>query len=569
METQPVSQETKADRTAELQAEIERLRASVAAWQQRAEALEASSGKLIAADEPDRLPAALLRLAAEVMQAESATLALLDDSEPVLTFPIAIGPCADQLRRLRLPVGECLVGWVVKHGEPAIVPDLSLDHRPRPDLVKGLKCRIRDVLCVPIRSRDGVVGAIELLNKRGPQPFDFEDLQLLQPIAAFTAVALDNVRLYEEFQRRITELNTLTGVGMALTARLNLEELLNTIVYLATSVLRAEASSLLLTTAAGDALEFVVALGAKSKEVKQLRVPLGEGVAGWVAEHGEPLLVPDVTKEPRFTGRIADEVRFPVTSILCVPLKVQDEVVGVIELLNPVDGGPFAEHDSDLLTTLANQAAIAIKNARLLESERHLFYSTIDALAALIDANDPYTHGHSRAVASFGDMIAEELDLDAGARETLRLAALLHDIGKLALDRALIQKTCDLTAQELQQIRTHPAVGATVMQHIEHPLMRQVVAGIRHHHEWYDGSGFPDHLRGDDIPLLARIIGVADAFHAMVSDRPYRPARAPEEAFRELYAWAGVQFDKRIVDALYRAWQRRESHPPPEPPAAE
>ncbi len=556
MDPEAVAKAAAAGRTiAELEAEVDRLRAARAAWRRRAAALAASSTTLVAADEPDRLPAALLRLAADVAEAEAGVLVLVEEDEQELSSRIAVGPCADQLRRTRLDIGECIAGWVIEHGEPAVVPDVNKDRRWQADRYERLGCAVTDMLCIPVRSRDGVLGAVQLINKRGPESFDVADLQVLQPIAAFTAVALDNARLYEEFQRRITELRTLTGVGMAVTARLRLEELLNTIVYLATSVLRAEASSLLLLNEAGDALEFVVALGAKSKEVKELTVPLGEGVAGWVAEHGEALLVPDAAKEPRFTGRIAREVGFPVASILCVPLRAQDEVVGVIELLNPVDGRPFDEHDSDLLTTLANQAAIAIKNARLLESQRELFYSTVDALAALIDANDPYTHGHSRAVARYCDMIAEELGLEAAQRETLQLAALLHDIGKLAVDRALIQKSADLTDQELQQIRAHPAVGATVMEHIEHQLMQEVVASIRHHHEWYDGSGFPDHLWGEDIPLLARIIGVADAFHAMISDRPYRPARAPEEAFRELYTWSGVQFDKRAVDALYRAWQ--------------
>jgi len=547
-----------AEELAAAQAQIAALREDSHVWRRRALAFEASARALMVAETPTRLPAIMLRLASELMNAEASSLVLVEEGERDLSFHLATGPRANQVQQLRLKLGEGIVGWVAEHGEPALVPDVGSDPRFRGDIAEGLGFPARDILCVPLRVKDRVIGAVEVINKRGGQPFDEEDMRLLEPISTLAAAAVANAGLYEDFQRQLTELNTLTGVGMALSARLNLPELLDTIVYLATSVLRAEASSLLLLNDKGDALEFVVALGAKGQEVKGFQVPLGQGIAGWVGQQGEPLLIPDVRQDSRFTGEIAQAVGFEVSSILCVPIKVQQEVVGVIELLNPVGDRPFTEHDTDLLGIVASQAGIAIKNAQLMQAQRELFYSTVDALAALIDADDPYTHGHSRAVAQLTDVIAAELDLASEVRETLQLAALLHDIGKIGVDKVLIHKTTDLTDRELEEIRAHPLIGANVLENVDYEIMREAVAGVRHHHEWYDGSGFPNHLAGDDIPLIARIICVADAYHAMVSERPYRPARTLEQALQELTAWAGTQFWPEAVEALCRGLRQRQ-----------
>ncbi|MFQ6131099.1 MAG: GAF domain-containing protein [Armatimonadota bacterium] len=558
MSTQATDQSTAAgEALAAAEQQIAALRAQSQVWRRRALAFEASARALMAVDTPTRLPAILLRLATELMDAEASSLALVEDGEGDLSFHLATGPRADKVRQLRLEAGQGIVGWVVARGESALVPDVSSDPRFRQDIAEGLGYAARDILCVPLHAREGVIGAIEVINKRGEQPFSEEDLRLLQPIATLAAAAVKNARLHEAFQKKMTELSTLTGVGIALSARLNLPDLLDTIVYLATSLLRAEASSLLLLNAQQDALEFVVALGAKGEEVKEHRVPLGQGIAGWVAQHGEPAVVPDVTEDPRFTGEIAEAVGFEVSSILCVPIKVQEDVIGVIELLNPVGDRPFDEDDVNILSILASQAGIAIRNAHVMQSERDLFYSTVSALAALIDADDPYTHGHSKAVASLCGLIAEEIGLSPEVRETLQLAALLHDIGKIGVDKVLINKAGDLTDQELEEIRAHPLIGANVLANVEYRIMQEALDGVRHHHEWYDGSGFPDHLAGEAIPLIARIICVADAYHAMVSARSYRPAREQDEALRELREWSGTQFWPEAVEALCSALERR------------
>ena len=538
---------------ARLRSELRALREERDLWRRRAQALEAAGSTLISGEALEDLPQAMLELVARAMKAEASSLLLIDPQGSGLLFVVATGEKGDALKPMRLAMGDGIAGWVAAHGEPAVVPDAKKDRRFRRDIAEAIGFPTRDILCVPVRVKDKLIGVVEVLNKQDSSAFDERDLELLQPLAGLAGLAIENAQLYRESQRRIAELGTLTGVGMAISAKLDLDELLDTIMYLATSVMRVEASSLLLLTDDHKQLEFAVALGDKGADLKATRVAVGQGIAGWVAKHGTPLIVNDVTKDPRWDDRIAKELGFETLSILCVPMKAQDELVGVIEVLNPIDKKPFDDRDVDLLATLANQAAIAIQNSRLVSQQRELFYSTVDALAALIEADDPYTHGHSHQVAEYCDMIAEQIAMSPERREALRLAALLHDIGKIAVDKVLLHKEGDLTDHELTEIRAHPLIGANVLRHIGHAQMREVVMGIEHHHERFDGSGFPGHRRGADIPEIARIICVADAFHAMTSDRPYRAAQSEDYAFRELIRSANTQFDRRIVEALAAA----------------
>lgn len=174
--------------------------------------------------------------------------------------------------------------------------------------------------------------------------------------------------------------------------------------------------------------------------------------------------------------------------------------------------------------------------------------AAIDALVATLRAKNGYTGGHSSAVAHLSAAIARRLGLDERQRRDVRHGAMLHDIGKLEVDNAILDKRGRLSDEELAAVRQHPVVGERILASL--PLLREVRRIVRHHHEAWDGSGYPDGLRGDEIPVGARIVFVADAYHAMTSDRPYRSRLSEEDARDELRACAGTQFDPRMVDAL-------------------
>jgi len=207
--------------------------------------------------------------------------------------------------------------------------------------------------------------------------------------------------------------------------------------------------------------------------------------------------------------------------------------------------------DLQLLTLLANQAAIALQNSRLYSQANQLFVESIGALSDAIEIRDAYTAGHSQQIALYCLAMAQELGLSEEEQEVLHFAALLHDIGKIGVSDAILRKPGKLTAQELAEMRRHCAIGARVARRIE--KLRPVVPIIYHHHERYDGTGYPEGLGGEGIPLLARVLAVADSLGAMTSDRPYRPALSMDRALDEIRRNSGSQFDPNVVQALMRA----------------
>ncbi|NOZ79568.1 MAG: HD domain-containing protein [Acidobacteria bacterium] len=196
-----------------------------------------------------------------------------------------------------------------------------------------------------------------------------------------------------------------------------------------------------------------------------------------------------------------------------------------------------------------------------LRQNQELFLETIRTLAAAIDAKDPYTRGHAERVSSFSMAIARHLGLSQEQVFRIRIAAILHDVGKLGIRDDILKKPGRLTAEEFAVMRQHPVIGAQIMAPIR--MLRDIIPGIRNHHEMWDGSGYPDHLTGETIPLVARIIGVADTFDAMTTDRPYQRALRLEVVLDRMRAMAGIRFDPKVIEALAAAVAAGDITPPP------
>ena len=202
----------------------------------------------------------------------------------------------------------------------------------------------------------------------------------------------------------------------------------------------------------------------------------------------------------------------------------------------------------------------AFENLKRAARENHeLFINSIRALAAAIDAKDPYTRGHSERVARYASQVAREMDLPALEIRRVRLSALLHDVGKIGIDDRIIRKPSALTEEEFEIMKTHPAKGAAIMSAI--PELKDVIPGMKHHHERWEGGGYPDGLKGENIPLQARIVSVADTFDAMTTTRPYQRAMDIRFVFQRLRDLAGNRFDPAVVDALIRSYEKGELVP--------
>ncbi|MFA5809068.1 MAG: HD domain-containing phosphohydrolase, partial [Thermoleophilia bacterium] len=243
-------------------------------------------------------------------------------------------------------------------------------------------------------------------------------------------------------------------------------------------------------------------------------------------------------------------------SILLYPLVVGDLAVGVVCVgeHRSWERSPLSSEKAVLCQTIVNQGAVAVGNAISHEVLEEAFIGTIRSLAEAIDAKDTSTRGHSDWVAKYAMMIGRQMGLENGRLDALKYAGYLHDVGKIGIPDSILAKTSQLTQEEWQLMKKHPIMSAKILEPV--PLAPAIKAAIRHHHERYDGKGYPYGLSGESIPVEARIMAVADSYEAMISDRPYRKALSDEQAVAELKRCVGSQFDPRMVEAFLRALGR-------------
>ena len=328
----------------------------------------------------------------------------------------------------------------------------------------------------------------------------------------------------------------------------DLTKLLNDIVFMVEKTMKASASSVLLFDEEKDELYFDIARGTAQNSLKHVRIDAKSGIAGWVAHHGKPLIANDEANDSRFNQHRDTKTGFVTRSILCIPLVVHRKIIGVIEVLNKKDGSGFTKQDLGTLLPVASFAAMVIENAKLQESVLNGYRSTIKALAAAVDAKDPYTCGHSQRVMGYALSAGIQLSLSQEELAILEYGAVLHDIGKIGIDDRIIRKPGPLDPSELETMREHPMIGAKMIEGI--PFLEKAKTLILHHHERYDGTGYPDGLTGDEIPISAQLIAVADSFDTMTTDRAYRTALSVPYTIKELSRCIGTQFCNIAVDAF-------------------
>jgi putative nucleotidyltransferase with HDIG domain len=283
--------------------------------------------------------------------------------------------------------------------------------------------------------------------------------------------------------------------------------------------------------------------------------PPGRTLATVAFRGRQSLLFKDSIEAAKLQAESA--VRGEMNSIICAVLRAPDREIGVLHLDRGPDDPVFTEEDLSLADSLAAAIALGMDRRQLVERHEALFVQTVTALAQAVEMRDTYTGNHTQRVTAYALLLAEELDLPEEQRRQLRVATLLHDIGKIAIDDQVLRKPGRLSDAEFAQMKTHVVRGAEIIQMI--PGLAWALPVVRGHHERYDGKGYPDGLKGDTIPLVARLVAVADAFDAMTSDRPYRAGMPATRAFAELQSGSGTHFDPECVTAFFRARPKVEA----------
>ncbi len=448
--------------------------------------------------------------------------------------------------------GQGPSGRAIRSGFPVVIANLNEEAETmlwRTALVQGFQTSA----AFPLISRDRPFGVLNLYSDQAGF-FTPERVQFLQSFVNQAAAALENARLLEEAERSAGEFSVLYETANDLALERDLPRLLQAIVERARQLLNATSSSIFLYNPARNDLELVVEknLGLQAGT----RMQIGEGFVGRVAKTGQPMIVENYRAWP---GRAAQFATLGLAAVAGVPMIHGGQLIGVLAVAEHGDSKrKFAEADSRLLTLFAAQAASAVFNAQLLNdlqrsnAELAMAYDlTLEGWSNFLDLKDRETEGHSRRVTEMTLRLAQAMGIhDANALLHVRRGALLHDIGKMGIPDSILLKAEELTDEEWAVMRLHPVYAYNMLSPIT--FLRPALDIPYCHHERWDGTGYPRNLKGEQIPLAARIFAVVDVWDALRFDRPYRQGWPEEKVRAHLGAGAGAHFDPQVVEAFLK-----------------
>jgi GAF domain-containing protein len=439
--------------------------------------------------------------------------------------------------------GQGIIGAVMLSGRPTAVPDLSKtpDLQSPPDLVQfGLHAAI----CMPMLEDGRLWGTLSVFDVK-KREWTTDDQRVLATLGNQGVVAVRNAELYDNNQRSIWELRNLQEALQAATSTLDLNQVLQQVLAGAAKASSAQIGCLALDESGKLILKG--GFGTDSTTAEKLALGVGGDICRDVMASGKPFM------EAMESDTVSESPLNP-RAVLCVPITLRGKPTGVLFLAHYQVGHAFTPDHRNLVTELAAQAAVAIDNARLFKDREEVILSSLEALANAVDARDPYTAGHSIRVTQYALMIARQMKYsptDQAAWVRLERGGRLHDIGKIGVPDAVLQKAGKLTDAEFAKMKEHPVVGFNILSGLK--MLTDELVIVRSHHERYDGKGYPDRKKGDDLPMFAWIVSAADAIDAMTSDRPYRKASPLEVAVEQVRAGAGTHFHPDVAEAVLDA----------------
>ncbi|MBN1595543.1 GAF domain-containing protein [candidate division FCPU426 bacterium] len=485
----------------------------------------------------------------KAMQCQGGDIWLKPEKSAELVFHSALGVDAD-LRGM-LASGE-RARQVLQTGGCSWIDNIQQDAQLSASALAA--AGMVSLAIVPLKTKNKAIGVMHLFAKQR-RVFTAEERILMQTLANQAATAINNARLFEETKRRAQELLALYEIAQVISEMSNVNYALEQIVHRVSEVLNVEKCWIMFHDKERRELAaHPAAVGMDEAEIQNLRLSIaGPGISAHVFRSARPVFI-NRTAEQQEMIRAEIKGMFTLRNIMAVPLRGQEQTLGVFLVANKREADKFAGNDVRLFRTLASEATVIIQNANLYDKLKRSYHSVVRVISGMVDAREPYTQGHSERVSLYATMIARQLQLPQEEIERIQMAGLLHDIGKIGIAENILLKPAKLSAEEYETMKRHSEIGVQILKDVEFPW--EIKDLILHHHEHYDGRGYPGGIQGEAIPLGARIIAVCDALDVITSARTYHQAKTPWDAFRIISKEAGSQFDPGVVAAFEKIWPR-------------
>jgi HD-GYP domain-containing protein (c-di-GMP phosphodiesterase class II) len=555
--------------------------------------LEEISQVLGASFDLDKLYKIILDTIMRQTKADAGSLMLLDQARQDLYIAASNGINPKFVKKIRVKLGQLVAGIVAKTKKPLLINNENFHSI----FGKNPRKNVKSSLSVPLMVSNKLIGVINLNRIPGSEAFTKDDMEVISRFVFESSIAIHNARLYIEAEEKIQHLFRFNVISCALNAALTPGKLISILTDCMHELFDFDLYTLLVISEDAYTLTLCSQNKIDQKTITKLKKDLALLISGIKktkipASEIELNLIKIKNHKPPVKHTILPK---NIREVINAPIITKGNTLGMLSIYSVFEKG-FEQKDQQSLSTLANQAAVALENAHLYKSLRTTYLSTIKALAQAIEEKDVYTRGHSDMVSYYSVAIAEALQLPAKLIEGIQIAGILHDIGKIGIPEEILCKPGSLTKSEYEVIMKHPIIGKRILEPVnfywadltaesekkikkkkrsiiidakmlqeiqeslnaslvilkETDLSEEIKTMIYHHHEKYSGGGYPDGIKKDQIPIGSRILAVADTFEAMTADRPYRKAFSTKKALSLIKECAPFQLDPKIVDIFTR-----------------
>jgi len=481
---------------------------------------------------------------------ESARVLVVDD-EKVIRDILADFLAAEGFVVVAVESAEQALAELTDKHYDLMITDLKMPAMGGLELLAAVQERKLPVVTVIMTGFATVETAIQAM-KQGAYDYILKPFKV-DEVVQIIRRGLEKQRLQRE-NVQLREVMNLYKVSEALSTSLSLDRLLQILIDTVQAEFEADAVGLILEQASEDEHQVTqfLAYGTKPDENEEDQNGVINEEVLLQSFHESPFLIAHGAKMRRYFRRLPE--RKNLSSFLSAALKARDEIIGAVNVYSFRRNFKFSEGQGKALIILASRAAQSIENARLYENLQRTFRETIEGLVSTLEAKDKYTSGHSRRVTEYALLIGRGLKFTERELERLDRAGLLHDIGKIGIRLEALNKPEKISLAEHEMFKDHAVVGKQILESIH--FLREIVPLVYSHHEWWDGEGYPEGIKGEQIPLGARILAVADSYDAMTSDRPYRKALPQTRAIQELRRCSGSQFDPAVVEIFIQELEK-------------